>query len=287
MKITLAGAGNDSIRNSSDNVTISGGKGNDTISAWSSKNALIKYTSGDGNDMVWNFNETSTLQISGGYYSTQKSDDNVIVTVGKGNVTLTNVANLSKLKIKGNKGLIITDSIKSSVTADSDIKVIDASSRTKAIKITGNALANSISGGTKNDSIFGGAGNDSILGYDGNDKLYGDTGNDILLGGKGNDSLWGGAGNDSLWGNAGKDTFIYTANEGTDTIFDYEAGDLLKILNVDGSDASFKSSKYSGGDLTITINGGGKIIFDDVASTTKFNINGLPYNISGSKLVKK
>ena len=37
----------------------------------------------------------------------------------------------------------------------------------------------------------------------------------------------------------------------------------------------------------LTINGGGKIIFDDVASTTKFNINGLSYNISGSKLVKK
>lgn len=62
---------------------------------------------------------------------------------------------------------------------------------------------------------------------------------------------------------------------------------MLKILNADGSDGYFKSSKYSGGDLTLTINGGGKIIFDDVASTTKFNINGLSYNISGSKLVKK
>lgn len=127
----------------------------------------------------------------------------------------------------------------------------------------------------------------SILGNDGNDKLYGDAGNDILLGGKGNDSLWGGAGNDSLWGDASNDTFIYTVNEGTDKIFDYADGDMLKIFNTDGSDGFFKSSKYSGGDLTLTINGGGKIIFDDVASTTKFNINGLSYNISGSKLVKK
>ena len=122
---------------------------------------------------------------------------------------------------------------------------------------------------------------------DGADTLSGGAGNDKLYGGKGNDSLWGGDGNDSLWGDAGKDTFFYTANEGTDRIFDYEAGDMLKILNADGSDGSFKSSKYSGGDLTLTINGGGKIIFDDVAFTTKFNINGSSYNISGSKLVKK
>lgn len=126
-----------------------------------------------------------------------------------------------------------------------------------------------------------------ILGNTGNDKLYGEAGNDIIIGGKGNDSLNGGAGNDSLWGDAGKDTFIYTANEGTDKIFDYETGDLLKILNADGSDGYFKSSKYSGGDLTLTINGGGKIIFEDVVSSTKFNINGSSYNISGSKLVKK
>ena len=51
---------------------------------------------------------------------------------------------------------------------------------------------------------------------------------------------------------------------------------MLKILNADGSFGSFKSSKYSGG----------KIIFADVASTTKFNINGSSYKISGSKLVK-
>lgn len=42
-----------------------------------------------------------------------------------------------------------------------------------------------------------------------------------LTGGKSNDSLRRRAGNDSLWNNAGKDTFIFTANKGTDKIFDY------------------------------------------------------------------
>ena len=87
-------------------------------------------------------------------------------------------------------------------------------------------------------------------------------------------NLWISKGNDSLWSDACNDTFIYTTNEGTDKIFYYSTSDLLKILNANGTDGSFKSSKYSGGDLPLTINGGDKIIFDDVASTTKFNING-------------
>ena len=47
---------------------------------------------------------------------------------------------------------------------------------------------------------------------------------------------------------------------------------------------SFKSSKFSGGALTLTINGGGTVIFDGVAKGDKFNINGKTYTISGSKL---
>ena len=80
-------------------------------------------------------------------------------------------------------------------------------------------------------------------------------------------TISGGTKNDSIFGAAGNDTFFPTANEGNDKIFDYETDNLLKILNVDGSNGSFKSSKYSGGDLTLTINGCGKIIFEDVAQT--------------------
>ena len=250
-----------------------------------------------GNDVIADFTVgQDKIQIAGGKISkTSLSGSDVLFTIGKGSLTVKNAKGktISLIDSTGKASSTVvgtqalTNSNKASVTIAADMGAVDASARSKAIKITGNALANTISGGTKNDSLFGAAGNDSILGNAGNDQLWGDAGNDIIYGGKGNDSLWGGAGNDSLWGDAGKDTFFYTANEGTDRIFDYEAGDMLKILNADGSDGSFKSSKYSGGDLTLTINGGGKIIFDDVAFTTKFNINGLSYNISGSKLVKK
>ena len=123
---------------------------------------------------------------------------------------------------------------------------------------------------------MGGAGNDSLYGGNGNDKLYGNDGKD---------TLWGGVGNDSLYGGNGNDTFIYKPGEGTDTIFDYKNGDLLQILKSDGSKGgTFSKANFSGGDLTLTINGGGKVIFDGVSAGDKFNINGKQYTISGKTL---
>ena len=131
----------------------------------------------------------------------------------------------------------------------------------------------------------GGNGNDSISGGAGADKLYGNAGNDSLHGGDGNDSLWGGLGNDSLLGGKGNDTFIYKPGDGTDTIFDYASNDMLKILKSNGkSGGTFSKSSFSGSDLTLTISGGGTVIFDGVATGDKFNINGKTYTLSGSKL---
>ena len=197
----------------------------------------------------------------------------------------------------------MTDKTKSPVTSGSSIQVIDASARTTKVKITGNKLDNIIIGGSKNDKIygkggkdtlsgnagndklFGNASNDSLVGGDGKDYLNGDNGADILRAGTGNDTLWGGAGNDSLYGGDGNDVFIYKPGEGTDKIFDYSSGDMLKILKSNGnSDGSFSKSSFSGGDLTLTINGGGKVIFNDVASGDTFNVNGKTYTISDSNL---
>ena len=97
--------------------------------------------------------------------------------------------------------------------------------------------------------------------------------------------MWGGKGNDTLWGDDGKDTFIYKPGEGTDTIFDYESGDMLKILKADGSaGGSFTNSLFSDGTLSLTINGGGSVIFKNVTASDKFNINGTTYKINGTKL---
>ena len=189
--------------------------------------------------------------------------------------------------IGGATTLTVTNSTKSPLTIGSTIKTVNASKRTTTAIITGNTLDNSISGGSKNDTIYGGKGKDTLRGNKGNDKLYGEAGNDKIYGGKGNDSLWGGAGNDTLYGDAGKDTFIYKPNEGTDYIMDYDfdEGDMLKILKTNGKEGGkFSGSSFKSGTLTLTISGGGKVIFDDVAKGDQFNINGKTYKISGSKL---
>ncbi|MBD3879625.1 MAG: hypothetical protein SR1Q5_08075, partial [Quinella sp. 1Q5] len=97
-----AGDGDDTVSNGGDLVTIDAGAGNDLISLQTSaKNNLIEYSSGDGNDTIYSFKKNSTLSISGGTYSTIKSDDNIIVTVGDGKISLIGAASLSAVHIDG------------------------------------------------------------------------------------------------------------------------------------------------------------------------------------------
>ena len=143
-----AGAGNDYIDNDGNEVIIDAGKENDIVSlssySYYSKNTLIQYTSGDGNDTIFNFNSDDTLQIGGGTgsYFSKTSGNDVIVTVGEGKITLVGAASLSKVNIDGvwkdPAFLTVTNSTKSPVTVDSVVKTVDASKRTSAIKITGN-----------------------------------------------------------------------------------------------------------------------------------------------------
>jgi len=87
-----------------------------------------------------------------------------------------------------------------------------------------------VSGGKGSDRLFGGLGDDTLCGCAGNDFLRGGRGNDSLNGEKGNDLLIGGLGDDILTGGAGSDRFRLVANNGVDTITDFEAGaDFLEL----------------------------------------------------------
>ena len=73
--------------------------------------------------------------------------------------------------------------------------------------------------------------------------------------------------------------------EGNDKISDYNfaEGDELQILG-----GTFKKSSFSAksGNLTLTINGGGKIIFEDVALNDQIKINGSTYTVGQKQLTK-
>ena len=254
--------------------TLIGGKSNDTLVGGKGADIFV-YNA--GNDVIQSYESQDKIKVGNGTVSDVTiSKKNVVLKVGKKTLTVANAksADITVIDESGTKiisGGNIYDKKKVSVTLGSaasgtidlsklGVKNADASLSSKGVKMSGTTAAN---------------------------KLFGGTGNDLLKGGKGNDTLWGGSGNDSLYGGSGKDTFIYKPGEGTDTIFDYESGDMLKILNADGSQGKFKKSKYSGGDLTLTINGGGKVVFDNVSTGDKFNINGTNYTIKGKSLVSK
>jgi len=112
------GAGNDLIINDGFNVTIDGGTGADSISGYfydstidggagndlislnsDSTDNLILYTKGEGNDIIYGFNENSTLSISGSSFTSAKSGSNIIVTVGSGKISLIGAATLSTANV--------------------------------------------------------------------------------------------------------------------------------------------------------------------------------------------
>ena len=126
----------------------------------------------------------------------------------------------------------------------------------------------------------------TLIGNDKNNYLRGGMGKDSLIGGAGNDTLWGGKKNDMLTGGDGDDVFIYQAGQGNDVITDYAAGDMLQILDKKGETGTFTDSTFTGKSLTLNIQGGGKVTFDNVAASSTFNINGASYHISDKTLTK-
>ncbi|WP_216671410.1 M10 family metallopeptidase C-terminal domain-containing protein, partial [Mangrovicoccus sp. HB161399] len=101
-----------------------------------------------------------------------------------------------------------------------------------------------LDGGRNNDLLIGGRGNDVLLGGGAADDLRGYAGDDYLSGGFGPDRLDGNKGDDTLEGGSMEDTFVFRANDGFDTVLDFEDGTDridLTALNLTGYGASVSS----------------------------------------------
>jgi len=292
-----AGAGNDSISMEDNNSSISGGSGddyiyirnnntvsgdagNDTIELHMYAEALINYAAGDGNDLINAFNETSTLSIGGGEYSSVVSGDDIILGVGENLITLDGAASLESLNIIGTyttvAPVIVTGiSINSSI----DNTLLEGSDLNDTITNSGNNVT--IQSGAGNDSILGavrsnenvtidaGEGNDAIESWGTNVSINGGAGDDSIhifnnefvtvVAGAGDDTIFNTAIKTLLDAGAGKD-FIHndlelvTINAGADddTIENY--GDSLQVNYALGDGNDFIEGFRA--DSTLSISGG-------------------------------
>ena len=205
------GAGNDLLNiNVSYNGRINAGTGDDTVRLGSeTSDNLIQYAEGDGNDLIYGFNSSSTLQIGDGTgtYSYKKSNGDIIVTAGEGSVTLSDAVDLSTVNIVGeyvNPLLIVGTEGADSINNTLDSAMILALGGKDRIVNRRYSSNSSNSEGYNNVTIDGGSGNDTIL----NDYYYwygvtGGIGTTVFYGSEyyyaGNYlSINGGSGNDYI-----------------------------------------------------------------------------------------
>lgn len=201
------GEGNDTIHDYSYHSVLDGGAGDDYLSLRDDSNSerLIKYRAGDGNDTISGLSDMDTVEIAATAYSSVRSGNNIVVTVGDGSITFVGAVNRSVY--------------------------ID--------------LVNDTTPGGGSDTQSGGDGFDYIVGGNAADKLYGEDGNDTLWGGKGNDTLYGGEGADTFLYSPGdgKDV-IYDFDEDdmlqiTGTVTGtYYAGSNTIVFKVNGSSSN-------------------------------------------------
>lgn len=289
------------------NNTIIGGQGDDLIEIEDTKiPVVLRYKAGDGKDYVFGYDKNDTIQIVNSEYTTKKSGQDVIITIGKGSVTLMG-AKGKKLNIEKvtddslPKGLSY-DKKKTTLTASTKfvdeqidlanfagtVTKVKASSLVNCVNIIGNALSNEIIGGKGSDTLSGGAGKDTLTGgkgedslkgdadadilkgEDDNDKLYGEAGSDTLDGGKGNDSLYGGAGNDCLVGGKGNDTL--TGGKDNDSLWGNAGADTFIYAKGDGQDIIYGFDKTDllqiTGTFSASYSKSKKEVYFDVGTTT-------------------
>ncbi len=216
-----AGTGNDKISlygGSAYVVTLVGGKGNDTVYT-GDNSALYRYTSGDGNDIIFNWSANDTLQITGSTYTKKTSGNNVILTIGSGKITL-----------KGAKG----QTLNIDGTLAGGGKNINNSTSKK--KLNGTSYADTFTNSGSYVTISGGKGNDTISNVFGN--------NTSIVAGTGNDSIYNRSFYTTILGGAGKDT-VYNHN-----------GEWASINTGDGNDSIYNVSTYDDDGYYVTISGG-------------------------------
>ena len=277
-----AGAGDDSIDNDGSNVTINGGAGNDRIDLGSlaDENVII-YNEGDGNDLIEGFDDNSTLSISGSTYYKQRSGSDIIITVGKGKITLQGAADRETLNIAGEElvGEEIFNYEKNSLisgTAYSDSIYNYADKITISAKALDDYIFNSganvsISGGAGSDSIDNSGSKVTINGGNDNDSIYNNEGSNVKINASnGDDYIWNNGATVTIDAGDGNDA-IY--NEGNDVTINAGAGDDTienrgNNVSIDAGDGNNYIQNYWVNNTTIISGAGNDTIYNSSSNVS-------------------
>ena len=257
----LGGAGNDRLYGENGNDTLNGGAGNDYLNGGYGNDVYL-FDANFGQDTIYNYDKTENRKDVIRFTDNRKVSDftftrsgtNLIIKAKTGDDKLT-VQNYFNADGKGAyriDEIQFKDGTKLSVDK---VKEMVQQGTSGNDTLYAYAVGNTLNGGNGNDTLHGAAGNDTLNGGNGNDRLngnggndtlngaagddtlYGGNGNDKLLGGAGNDKLYGengndtlngGAGNDYLSGGYGNDVYLFDANFGQDTIYNYDKTEKRK-----------------------------------------------------------
>ena len=237
---SINGTGNDLDNwiegNNADNI-LSGGAGSDTY-------GIFRTAGGLGHDTI-NESGPSTDTDTVYFYDVASPDDLDVTRSGDDLI----------IAIKNSQDSItITDWFVDAGTNNHKIEQFVFSDETIVTGSDIEALAlPTIEGTDGNDTLYGTTSAEIISGGLGNDYLDGDEGNDIIYGGDGDDYLDGNIGSDTMYGGSGDDIYVFSLNDGNDTLVDSGADATTSDQVLFGSDVlqSTVALFQSGQDLVI------------------------------------
>lgn len=220
----LGGTLNDTISGTGNGVTISGGRGNDTLTGGTAARTTYLFELGDGADTINDLGGN----IVGGALMTNALTFGAGIDVSSLQLECTQSGVLS-IRLIGT-----TDSIRlqrfSTTDALAANLTLDEFRFSSGTVLTWQQLVTQLGIDVVNINSFGSFGGTNV-----NDRIQGGAHDETISGQAGDDIVYGNGGNDTLNGGAGSDTYVYSRGHGNDVINNTDEAGTIDTLRFDAT----------------------------------------------------